>query len=361
MAGIVEKTKKQLQSRSVKAGLPPGSVVFVGERKMDQACVDVIHYTEGELSEQHNVSLEQWGDLIQGGGVTWINVNGIHNVELIENLGTSFHLHPLTREDIVNTFQRPKAEEFPGYIYIVLKMISFDEVARRLDIEHVSMVLGANYVISFQEKSGDVFGAVRQRLQLAKGRIRTMKADYLVYSLMDAVIDHYFQAAEAVGDRIEELDSRILSNPGAERLPELHQLKRDILRLRKAAWPLREEIGALVKSEATLIQPETRVFLRDLHDHTIQIIDILETFRDTLGSMHDTFLSLLSNRMNEVMRLLTIIGTIFIPLTFIAGIYGMNFKHMPELEWQHGYPIVMGSMLILAVGMLIYFRKRKWL
>ena len=353
--------KKKAPSPGNKAGLAPGTMVFIGEQKMDTVRVDVIDYTESALNELRDVSVDRCGQLAKDPGVTWINVNGIHDVALIEKLGKYLGLHPLTLEDIVNTGQRPKTEEFSGYIYVVLKMISFDEATSQTHIEHVSLILGENHVVSFLEDEGDVFDAVRERLRTAKGRIRSMKADYLAYALMDAVVDNYFLAVERIGDRIEELDDQILADPKSESMQEVHRLKRDILNLRKAVWPLREEIGALDKSESALIRPETKVFLCDLYDHTIQVIDMVETFRDILGGMHDTYLSSVSNRMNETMKVLTIIATIFIPLTFIAGVYGMNFEHMPELKWPWGYFLILGVMLAVGIGMVGYFRKKKWM
>ncbi len=353
--------KKKARRAGSKAGLSPGAMVFIGEQKMDAARVDVIDYSESRLNELQDVSIDRCGDLAKPHGVTWINVNAVHDVGLVESLGKRLDLHPLTMEDIVNTGQRPKTEEFPGYIYVVLKMFFYDEEANQTEIEHVSMIFGENYVVSFQEKEGDVLDTVRERLKTGKGRIRSMKADYLAYALMDAVVDNYFLAVERIGDRIEDLDDQILADPKPEAMAEVHRLKRDILSLRRAVWPLREEIGALEKSESPLIRPETKVFLRDLYDHTIQVIDMVETFRDILGGMHDTFLSGVSNRTNEIMKVLAIIATIFIPLTFIAGVYGMNFERMPELEWPWGYPLVLGVMFAVAIGMVRYFRKKKWI
>jgi magnesium transporter len=336
-------------------------MVFVGEQKMDTARVDLIDYSESRLNELCNVSVDRCGELANAPGVTWINVSGIHNVGLIESLGKYLDLHPLTLEDIVNTAQRPKIEEFPGYIYAVLKMIAYDEAANQTEIEHVSLILGENYVVSFQENDGDVFNPVREHLRTAKGRIRSRKADYLVYTLMDTVVDNYFLSIERIGDRIEDLDDQILADPKPNAIQQVHRLKRDILNLRKAVWPLREEIGALDKSESVLIRSETKTFLRDLYDHTIQVIDMVETYRDILGSIQDTYLSSISNRMNETMKVLTIIATIFIPLTFIAGVYGMNFERMPELKWPWGYFLVLGIMLAVGIGMVGYFRKKKWI
>lgn len=340
--------------------MSPGTMIFIGEQQVDKARINIIQYDTAMLKEMNDVTPEECRDCVAAQGVTWINVNGIHNISLIESLGKYFGLHPLTLEDIVNTTQRPKVEEFPNYVYSVLKMMAFDETTKRVESEHVSLILGENYVISFQEHEGDVFDYVRERIRNAKGRIRSLKADYLAYALMDAAVDHYFLAVERIGDRIEDMDDHILTHPKPENIQEVHQMKREILSFRKAVWPLREEVGALKKSETSLIRPGTKVFLRDLYDHIIQIIDMVETYRDILGGIHDTYLSSVSNRMNEIMKVLTIISTIFIPMTFIAGVYGMNFEHMPELKWPFGYSLVWGIMLAIAISLIFFFKRRKW-
>jgi magnesium transporter len=360
MPKSIRKGKTKDQPLGGSAGLSPGTLVFVGQRKRSSVRVDVLAYTETTFGEQKDVSVDHCRDAIKAPGVTWINVNGIHDIGLIEALGKYLNLHPLTMEDIVNTSQRPKAEVFPGYIYTVLKMISFNETRHQVEMEHVSLILSDHFVVSFQEDEGDLFDAVRERIRSAKGRIRQMGADYLAYALMDAVVDHYFLTVEHIGDRIEDFDDRILADPKPEDIQQIHRFKRDILGLRKAVWPLREEVSTLEKTESALIRAETRVFLRDLYDHTIQVIDMVETFRDILGGMHDTYLSSLSNRMNEVMKVLTVIATLFIPLTFIAGVYGMNFEHMPELKWRWGYGLIWGVMLAVGLGMVGYFKKKKW-
>jgi magnesium transporter len=244
---------------------------------------------------------------------------------------------------------------------MALKMVAFNEGRQHIDIEHVSVILGDHFVISFLEDAGDVFDGVRDRIRSSGGRIRRMEADYLAYSLIDAVVDHYFLAVERMGDIIEAVDDRLLADPLPGEIKEIHGLKRGILSLRKAVWPIREEVGVIVKSESPLLSPESRVFWRDLYDHCIQIIDLVETHRDMLGGMHDTYLSILSHRMNEVMKVLTIISTIFIPLTFIVGVYGMNFKVMPELEWRGGYYSVWVVMIGIATSLFLYFRRRGWL
>jgi len=361
MSPSLKKKKRKHRGSGIKSGMAPGTMVFIGEQKHDKICLEVMAYSDTSLDERPDVSLKQCCDFRTLPGVTWINVNGIHDIAVIEELGKCFELHSLTLEDIVNTGARLKIEEFPHYLFIVMKMIAFNEVTNSLDIEHVSLVLGENYVISFQESKGDVFDPVRERIRSTRGRIRSMKSDYLAYALMDAVVDNYFLAIERIGDRIEEIDDQILTGPKPDNINEIHRLKRDVLNLRKAVWPLREEIGTLEKRDLAMIRPETRVYWRDLNDHTFQIIDMVETFRDMLNGMHDTYLSSMSIRMNEIMKVLTIIATIFIPLTFIVGVYGMNFEYMPELRWPMGYFMIWGVMLAVFFGLLFYFKQKKWM
>ena len=353
--------KKRHHGSGLKTGMAPGTMVFIGDRKLEKTRIDLIDFSETTFNELRDVSIAQCMEFVKNPGVTWINVNGIHDVELISALGKCFDLHPLTLEDIVNTSQRLKTEDFQKYLFIVLKMMDFNRDTNAVDMEHVSLILADNFVISFLEDEGDVFDSVRDRLRTSKGRIRSMKADFLAYTLMDTVVDHYFLAVEHIGDLLEVIDDQILENPKPGDLKTIHKLKRDILTLRKAVWPLREEIGILDKSESRLMRKENKMFWRDLYDHTIQVIDMVETFRDTLGSMQDTYLSSMSNRMNEVMKVLSTIATIFMPLTFIAGVYGMNFKNMPELEWHWGYPSVLCLMAIVGVGHFLYFKVKKWI
>ena len=353
--------ERELFRRGKKAGLPPGTPVFVGERKQDEVRIDIMRYSRDYLEEIHDASLDDCSRAKDSSDITWINVNGIHDVNAIQTLANLFGLHPLTMEDISNTSQRPKAEEFDDYIFFALKMLSYDDKANAITHENVSVILGEKYVISFQEIEGDVLDPVRQRIRSNKGRIRSESVDYLAYAILDSVVDEYFVSLEKLGDHIEEIDDEILTAPETTHMKEIHRLKREIVFLRKAVWPLREEIAAMEKSGSRLIGNSTKIFLRDLYDHTIQIIDMVEIYRDIIGGMHDTFLSSTSNRMNEVMKVLTIIGTIFIPLTFIAGIYGMNFENMPELKWAWGYFGLLGVMAVLGLTMLAIFKKRKWL
>jgi magnesium transporter len=360
-AGERKKMFNFRKRRSKKAGLPPGTPVYVGEREDEKVKISVLDYDELNYQEKEVKAVEECFPFKDTSTVTWINIDGIHQVDIIEKIGKHFDLHPLIQEDIVNTEQRPKIEDFGNYIYIVLKMIYHDENDGEIKIEQVSLILGENFVISFQEKEGDIFNHVRERIRNGKGRIRKMKADYLAYSLLDAVVDNYFFILEKSGEQIEELEDKVVSNPKPETLQEIHKLKRGMIFLRRSVWPLREVINTLERGESSFIQKTTRIYLRDVYDHTIQVIDSVETFRDMLSGMHDTYLSSISNRMNEIMKVLTIIATIFIPLTFVAGIYGMNFKFMPELDWRWGYFAVWLIMAAVAVLMIFYFKRKKWL
>ena len=347
--------------RVKKTGLPPGTPVFIGDKKIEAVKINIIDYDETQFKEKEVEEIEECFPFKETSTVTWINVDGVHDVGFIQRLGENFGLHPLIIEDIVNTQQRPKMEETENYIYIVLKMLYFDDKENETQVEQVSVVFGKNFVISFQEREGDIFEAIRGRIRTGKGRIRKMGSDYLAYALVDAVVDHYFIILEKDGEKIEELEDKVVSDPNPETLQEIHRLKREMIFLRRSVWPLRELINSLERGESFLVQKATRIYLRDVYDHTIQVIDTVETYRDMLSGMHDTYLSSVSNRMNEVMKVLTIIATIFIPLTFLAGIYGMNFEFMPELKWRWAYFGVWGVIIVIAIAMVIYFRRKKWL
>ena len=293
--------------------------------------------------------------------VTWVNVAGIHQVEVFEKLGACFSLHPLVLEDILNTDQRPKMEEYGDDLYIVLKMLSYDDARDEVQAEQVSLVLRGNVVFSFQENEKNLFAGLLDRLRNGKGRIRKMGADYLLYAILDFIVDHYFLVLEKIGERIENLEERLLSDPKAPTLQKLQQLKREMLFLRRWVWPLREVLSALERGELGQIREGTRIYLRDVYDHAIQVLDTIEIFREMLSGMVDIYLSSLNNRMNAIMKVLTIIATIFMPLTFLAGVYGMNFKYMPELEWPWGYPLVVAVMAGIGITMLILFKRKKWL
>jgi len=350
-----------IKKRSRKAGLPPGTLVHIGEQKAEEVRITVIDYDEAHFQEEEIETVQECLPFKDKPTVTWINVDAIHQVEVLEQLGDCFGLHPLVLEDILNTDQRPKMEDFSDYIFIVLKTFYYDDQSDEVEPEQISLILGPSLVMSFQEREGDVFNPIRERIRNGKGRIRRMGADYLAYSLLDSIVDHYFVVLEQVGEKVEFLEEELVTNPTPETLQTIHNLKRDMIFLRKSVWPLREVIGALERGESSLIQESTGIYLRDVYDHTIQVIDTIETFRDMVSGMLDIYLSSVSNRMNEVMKVLTIIATIFIPLTLIAGVYGMNFKYMPELEWPWAYPMLWLVMLAIGVLMLVYFRRKKWL
>lgn len=349
-----------MKKRSDKAGLPPGTLVHIGEKRAEKTKVTVFNYDEAHFQEKAAAAIGEFLPVPETAGITWINLDSLHDVGMIEELGKNFGLHPLLLEDILNTEQRPKMEDHGDYVFIVVKMLSYNGTKNEISVEQVSIILGPRIVISLQEREGDVFDFIRERIRNNKGRIRKMGADYLAYGLVDAIVDHYFIILEKMGEQIEALEEELVSNPTTETLKGIHVLKRELIILRKAVWPLREVVTGLERGDSPLIHESTCIYLRDVYDHTIQIIDTIETYREMVSGMLDIYLSSVSNRLNEVMKVLTIITTLFIPLSFVAGIYGMNFKYMPELEWQWGYPFVLGLMATLGLLLLIYFRRRKW-
>lgn len=342
-------------------GLPPGALVHIGEKRLEETRISIIDYDQAQFQEKEVEKIEECFPLKDKPTVTWINIEGIHELQVIEEVGKHFNIHPLVLEDILNTGHRPKVEDFGDYIFIILKMLHCDEKDDEIEAEQLSIVLGSNFVISFRESGGDVFDPIRERIRDAKGRLRKTGADYLAYCIVDAVVDSYFMILEKLGEDIDSLEEESVTEPTQETLRRIHALKREMVFLRKSVWPLREVISTLERGDSSLIHESTGIYFRDVYDHTIQVMDTVESFRDMLSGMHDTYLSNVSNRMNAVMKVLTIIATIFIPLTFVAGIYGMNFRFMPELEWRWGYSLVLAVMAVIAVSMVIYFRKRKWL
>jgi len=350
-----------LKRRSKRIGLPPGTLIHVGEKKTERVRITVMNYDKDQFEEKQIKTVEECFPLKDKPTVTWINIDGVHETEVIKKIGKHFDLHPLTLEDIVDTRQRPKIEDFEDYLLMVLKMLYHDERQDDIRAEQMSVILGSNFVISFQEREGDVFNPVRERIRTGKGRIRKMGADYLAYALIDTIVDNYFMIPEKLGEKIESMEEELVTNPTPETLQTIHNLKRKLIFLRKLIWPLREIVSGLQRTESTLIHESTDIYLRDVYDHTVQVIDTIETSRDILSGMLDIYLSSISNRMNQIMKVLTIIATIFMPLTFIAGIYGMNFRYMPELEWYWAYPLILGTMIVIGILMLVYFKKKKWL
>lgn len=350
----------RIKKRSSKTGLPPGTVMHIGERKTDQPIITIIDYDDSNIEEKQALYVEECFQFKDKKSVTWINVEGLHQTEIIKKIGAHFGMHPLLQEDIANTEQRPKVDYFEEYCVIIVKMLLFDEKEKTVVSEQVSLVLGKNFVISFQEGlQGDVFDVIRDRIR--KGRFAKRGADYLMYSLLDAIVDKYFDILEKLGEYIEELEEELVNSPNTATLQKIYTLKTKMILLRKSIWPLREVLNSLQRSETKLLHKSIHYYLRDVYDHTVQEIDTVETFREMLSGMIEIYLSSMGNRLNEVMKVLTIITTIFIPLTFITSIYGMNFRFMPELGWKGGYFATLGVMVIVTGCMLYYFKRKKWL
>lgn len=355
------KPKKKKRKSTHKIGLPPGALVFTGDKKLDEVEINLITYDEVDFYEE-TIQLDKLREhLILKKKVLWIDIIGLHDVAILEKIGVLFGIHKLTLEDILNVNQRPKMEAFEDYLFAAMKMIQCPTPESPIDDEQISFVLKDGILLTFQEKKGDVFNFVRSRLTDPKRTVRQRKADYLLYSLLDAVIDNYFIVMENVGERIENLESQAMTSPGSETLSALYLQRREMMDLRRTVYPLREVIGSFDKYADDKISPETRPFIRDLYENTIQVIETMEVFRDMSSGVLDLYMNSLSNRMNNIMKVLTVISTIFIPLSFVAGVYGMNFDNMPELHWKYGYFYVMGGMGLAIVGMLVFFRRKDWI
>lgn len=343
-----------------KKGSPPGMPVYVGEPTDAPVTITVIDYDADHFQQKSFTNPEDCFRYKDSPTTTWINIDGVHRTDVIEKIGTHFGINMLALEDIANTRTRSKIDDFRDYVFIVMKMLNYDREGKELRIEQVSLILGKRYVISFQQDPTDLFNGIRARLRDPESRTRTLGTDYLAYCLMDCVVDEYFMIIEAMGDELELMEDEVAVNPTQDLLSRLNALKGDSIYLRKSVWPLREVISYLLRNEVNLISAEVLPFYRDLYDHIIQVIDTTETYRDLFSDIMDVYLSTLSLKMNEVMKVLTVISTIFIPLTFIVGVYGMNFRHMPELEWTYGYYAIWGVIIVVALGMILYFRRQKW-
>ncbi len=349
------------KKRSVKSGLPPGSLVHIGNESDKTVQISVIGYTPDGFEEHQFQQIDHYLQNPCDSAVVWVNVEGVHDVELIRILGEKHSFHPLVQEDIVNTVQRPKIEDYGDYLFIVLKMLH-QTGEGDFSSEQLSIILGPDYLFTFQEGiKGDAFDTVRDRIRSGKGKLRGMGADYLAYALIDAIVDGYFSILEVFGERIVDVEEALALAPDQTALHQINGMKKEIIFLRKSVWPLREAIAFLERGDSRLLSDSTRIYFRDVYDHTVQIIDTVETYRDLLSGMLDLYLSSISNRTNEVMKFLTVIGTIFMPLTFLVGVYGMNFKHFPELEWKNGYFVLWGVMIAASLLMVAYFRKKRWL
>ncbi len=344
-----------------KKGLPPGSLVYEGEAREGRPRITLIDYNESALTEKTVETVEECFPFRESPTVTWINIDGIHDVGIVEKIGEKFGIHPLVLEDIVTAGQRPKMEEFEDHLFVVARMLSFRDSSQEIISEQVSFIVGKGYVITLQERQGDVFDPIRERLRSGKGRIIKQGSDYLAYALIDVIIDNYFTILEKIGDRVETMDDDIVTDPEPDTLQEIQKIKHEMIFLRRSVWPMREVVNGMERIESPLIMKQTRPYLRDLYDHTIQVMDSIDSLRDIVSGLLDIYLSSVSNKMNEVMKVLTIIATIFIPITFIAGIYGMNFEFMPELKFKWAYPSIWGLIIVVSIIMLAYFRKKRWL
>lgn len=353
-----------IKKRSKKAGLPPGSLVYIGdnaEHAHAKVNISLIKYNSEQLTEKNNITVEECKNLISNDSVNWINVCGIHHADILRSLGTQFGLHALVLEDIMNTSQRSKFDDYKDYLFIVLRMLHYDNEKDTVKDEQVSLVLGNNFLISFLEKSSEQFEVVKERLRNNHTKIRSLGADYLCYTLIDTIVDHYFSILEIIDKKLEGLELSLLKSSSPELMKQIHRLKREVILLKKDIWPMREVLSHLRHLETSLIKPETELYLHDVYDHTIQAIETIESFRDLTSGMLDIYLSNISQRMNEIMKVLTVVATIFVPLTFIASLYGMNFDYMPELHSRWGYPLTLCIMFLTAMCMVLYFRKKRWI
>jgi len=353
--------KKGRKISGKKAGLSPGSLVYVGSRTDEPVRISIMDYDADRIDEIPEATLDDIKKCMARDSVTWVNVSGIHDTAIVEAVGRLYHLHPLALEDIVNTRHRAKLDDYENHLFLVLKMVIQEPETIRIVFEHVCLVIGPDYLISFQEREGDVFGPVRERLRKTKGRIRKSGPDYLGYALMDMIVDHYYEVLDQLGEEIEAIQEEALSNPTAKMRRAIHDARRQVVVLRKTIWPLREIVAGLLRGESKLFQDGTMIFLQDVYDHVVQVIDTVETYRDLLTGAMETYMSSVSNKMNETMKVLTIMATLFIPLTFLAGVYGMNFKYMPELEWRYAYPSFWGIVLVVFLAMLLWFKNKNWL
>ncbi|GAB5399065.1 MAG: magnesium/cobalt transporter CorA [Aureisphaera sp.] len=355
----VSRSKKRRTSQS--AGQVPGAVVYIGDKEHLETSLEVFDYSVDSCKFFETNAINEVFTFKGNDHISWINVNGLGHTAEISALGNYFKLHPLILEDIVNTDQRPKIDEYEHYLFIVLKMLYFNE-AKEVVIEHVSMVLGEGYVITFQESEEDVFEVIRERLKNPKSRIRNSEADYLAFSILDAVVDNYFVVVDNIEEGVERMEDLIFLEGQKDSIPhDIQSLKQEILRIRRNVIPAREVISRIVKTESGLIQEKTVDYYRDLQDHILHISENIDVYREMTWGLMDMYQTTISNKMNSIMKVLTIIATIFIPLTFIAGIYGMNFDNMPELHYKYGYYILLGVMVLVFFALILYFRRKKWL
>ena len=350
----------ELSSFKETIGQAPGTLVYTGNKNESEVQVELYSYNKEEIVRVGGKNIDEVKGSKGKGRVDWVNVDGLHNVELINQIGKEYNLNSLVLEDVLHVDQRPKMEDFGDYIFFTIKMF-YNNPNGELEFEHVSFVLGKESVISFQERPKDIFDLIRERLTNSYGKIREKGADYLFYRFIDTIIDHYFIVLDKIAEKIELLEDEVMEDPSTKTLQKLQGVRKELIYLRRSIYPLRESINTILKSESSLLSADTERFFMDVYDHTIQVIESLETYRDLQSGIMDLYMNTASNRMNEIMKVLTIMSTIFIPLTFIAGIYGMNFQHMPELGYSWSYPAGWVLMIALVIFMLILFKRKRWL
>ena len=346
---------------SQKVGLPPGTLVHIGEERTEPVRITIIDYDETRLQEEVVQTVKACVPFIDTKTVTWIHIEGIHDTQIVEEIGENFGVNFLVLEDLMSPTHLPKIEVYEDYVFILLKSLDYDTEASSVSREQISLIIGSNFVLSLQENYSEIFTSIQNRLRNAQGRIRRMQSDYLAYALIDVIVDNYFIVLDEIGERIESVEEEAITNPTPEVLTKINILRKELLLLRRPILPLRDVIDEILHDEIPLLKENTHLYFRDVYDHLIQVIQLLEMLRTAVSELFDTYTSAVSHRMNEVMKVLTIVATFFIPLTFIAGIYGMNFKFMPELEMHWGYPAVLLVMAAIGIVMFIYFKLRKWL
>jgi len=349
-----------MSEKETKVGLPPGTVVHTGEKRTEKVTMNIMTFDEGDMREYMADSMDDCSPPLTETAVKWVHVNGVHDIEIVKAIGEFYNIHPLILEDIPSTAQRPKFEHIGKSVYVVLRAFDFDKRTYRIISEQVSIVFGDHYVLSFQESATDLFDAIRGRARQRSARIRSKGSDYLTYALLDLLVDRYFVVLEEIGNQIETLEDQLVEDATSDMLSKIYRTKRSLLTFRRHIWPLRQVILKLERDQEDFIEDENRIFLRDLYDHIIRVTDHVETYREAITGMLDIYLSSVSNRMNEVMKVLTVVSSIFIPLTLAASIYGMNWPWMPELEFYYGYPVFLTVMLVVTMVLIGYFRRRKW-
>lgn len=355
------KSTISLNKKKKKVGLPPGTLIYTGDKIEEKTKIKVTDYNEDSFKINEFEDLQIDIAKIEKPFTRWIDIYGLAQTKVVEDIGHQFNLHPLVLEDILSPNQRPKLDNFGNYIFTVLKKFSWNQEKEEFEQEQIALVLGENYVISFQERDTSLFNPIYERIQVPKGKVRVMGADYLFYILIDIIIDDYFVVLEKLAEDIEILEDILIKNPEPEILQGIYRLKRFSIELRKSVWPIREVVNKLQREQSKLIHDELQIYIRDIYDHIFRISDLLENYRDIIFGMLDMYLSSVSNKMNDIMKVLTIISTVFIPLSFLAGFYGMNFTHMPELSNIYAYPILIVIMIIIATIMLVFFKRKRWI